>query len=947
MCWCGRADAACTGASPSWAATAWIDVQTCHDNAGFLNGDTITLASGAISATTTFTGTKQFILTGATCTVDANSRATSCPVVITNNVAAGQQVINLTLVANLTTRIHDLEFATGTGTGTTMQLNGASITDSRRIRVDHVKTTNTAGVVFFVYGAYGVIDHSTFAGNVPAYLAQINGNSVAGTYGNDRWAAGALWGTESFLFFENDTFDNSGCFNNLTMLDGRTGGRWVVRYSSIICGLIDGHGTENPHDRGTMATEIYNTIFTFLNNTQMLYQRSGAQTIHDNGIYSPAGPVTANLDNPRLVDSFEVWGMGDGRNQWDVNDAGNPFDTAIVTTGGTSTVTASAESWSVNQWAGYQVRKTGGTSVKTCTGITRIGTTATATCVGHGFANGNLVSVYGTALQTGNLSGYSHIRAISNVAADTFDFTLDGTAGTPANVAGGEILATLGNWSMSIASNTATVLTLNASIYGGGYAIVFQVGDTFEINKITHTLDNIGRTGGSAISDADGPSPPGGWNDQTTIGSYQWANTRCTSSPPTVGCVGTTEVSFSPSQPQITSGVHYFDATARPGYTPYIYPHPLDVSVAPPIASIQFLEAGTDATEDISFYNSSSGTVTSDTTTFYTSPASLKLDTGAGATVAYVEKTNVLNDTGSRLSFRFKINTLPAVDAGNMISVSTGAGAANVWTIQLQSTGKINLNPVGATNSSGTTVLTTNTWNRISINYVITSTTVYQIQLYLNGVLEAIANAGTLTRTGSNTFRIVAAAAWGANRVLNVDDIYIDNGTNLVDPGDIRVTAKLPTTRTHTGYSTLVGSGAVNERPASAANARKAPNSGATVTEGYDIQSAATGDNNILGTIRGYSCWTLTKTDAVGVNAVVMLQCNGFNGSDLGAVLTVNDLIFTSIVTTTDYPTASPMVGQSSLSVAGELPQVEDLGIIVAYTDVGVPGIRALIGVGR
>lgn len=75
--------------------------------------------------------------------------------------------------------------------------------------------------------------------------------------------------------------------------------------------------------------------------------------------------------------------------------------------------------WYLN-WAGGS-----GDSTKTCTGITRSGTTATATVTSHGWSNGNHVNIVGAS--DSNLNGsYS----ISNVATNTFDYTVANTGAT-------------------------------------------------------------------------------------------------------------------------------------------------------------------------------------------------------------------------------------------------------------------------------------------------------------------------------------------------------------------------------------------------------------------------------------------------------------------------------------------------------------------------------------
>lgn len=63
----------------------------------------------------------------------------------------------------------------------------------------------------------------------------------------------------------------------------------------------------------------------------------------------------------------------------------------------------------------------------TLTSITRSGTTATATKAGHGFTNGQSVTISGAAP-----TDYNGTFVISNVTANTFDFTVTGAPATPA-----------------------------------------------------------------------------------------------------------------------------------------------------------------------------------------------------------------------------------------------------------------------------------------------------------------------------------------------------------------------------------------------------------------------------------------------------------------------------------------------------------------------------------
>ena len=82
---------------------------------------------------------------------------------------------------------------------------------------------------------------------------------------------------------------------------------------------------------------------------------------------------------------------------------------------------------------GYKYRLDGGAwsgeygQMKTITSLTRNNTTATAMLAGHGYANGDVVDIYGVPQQE-----YNGTFTIFNVTANSFDFTVPSTAITPA-----------------------------------------------------------------------------------------------------------------------------------------------------------------------------------------------------------------------------------------------------------------------------------------------------------------------------------------------------------------------------------------------------------------------------------------------------------------------------------------------------------------------------------
>jgi hypothetical protein len=156
-----------------------------------------------------------------------------------------------------------------------------------------------------------------------------------------------------------------------------------------------------------------------------------------------------------------------------------------------------------------------------------------------GANSGNTVTVSGANWTTNQWAGYTIRRTSSVCNSNTLN----------------------ASW---IWSNTSNTITYSDSVFNPAQNLSFCAGDTLEFRKVIHALDQPGWTGGSLITGVT-PVRPANWNDQVSAPCYQWNN-------------GT--VLFAPN-----SGVHagdYLDNTPMPGYTPYVYPHPLTKGLPPP-----------------------------------------------------------------------------------------------------------------------------------------------------------------------------------------------------------------------------------------------------------------------------------------------------------------------------------------------------------------------------
>ncbi len=378
---------------------------------------------------------------------------------------------------------------------------------------------------------------------------------------------------------------------------------------------------------------------------------------------------------------------------------------------------------------------------------------------------------------------------------------------------------------------------------------------------------------------------------------------------------------------------------------------------------IKFIEPGSDATFNVAtttnggFWDSKFGSITSDTTQFHSGTRSIKFAVVSGNFLE-IFKNNILADAGRRISFYFFTDTIPANNLSLHIFEIGDSGDNASFGLTLNNAGKLVINDKNnVAQATGTTILSVNTWYRVSMTYTVTNSTTNLITVYLNGIQEVTATnitvvTGTLVfNLGSNNFSFLDTLNFW------IDDIYIDDGQSG-DTGNILVTAKRPFSNgTTNNFTTQIGSGSsgygtghssqVNERPLSTTNGWSMIGAGIAVTEEYNIENQSTGDIDITGsTIVDYIGWAYMSSLS---GETVQMIVNGVNFSQS---ITSTNKMYTKVAGSTSYPAGTGTDIGITTDTSLTTVSLYECGIVVAYITATPPPIISplqslmLLGVG-
>lgn len=319
-------------------------------------------------------------------------------------------------------------------------------------------------------------------------------------------------------------------------------------------------------------------------------------------------------------------------------------------------------------------------------------------------------------------------------------------------------------------------------------------------------------------------------------------------------------------------------------------------------AAIFFLEAGTAATQDLTFWGTvtvgGGGSVATDTGTTRNNARALKI---VGASAAF--STSFSSKTAGRLSAFFQASSvsLQTPILGQMAGVNGCSGlvanTSGFLSAGIDSAGHLQVLAVGAagaqiTKTGAGTVATAAAWHRLSLVSNITSVSNWTATATL---FSADGTTQLDTVTASNADANLLSAAYSnicvasvASQTINISDVYADDSNALTDPGNINVTPKRPAANSTNNFDTAIGTCAnrwdcVNERPLSETKGWQQAGS-TQVAEAYTTDTASGGDTDIsTATIAGYNGWLWARTDNIATTPTTTAVNASTNGAQATA----------------------------------------------------------------
>lgn len=249
----------------------------------------------------------------------------------------------------------------------------------------------------------------------------------------------------------------------------------------------------------------------------------------------------------------------------------------------------------------------------------------------------------------------------------------------------------------------------------------------------------------------------------------------------------------------------------------------------------------------------------------------------------------------------------------------------------------LRLKDAGDFTFDGITVIPPNEWHRIALCFNQNDVDNLDVKLHVDAVEElSLVGRGTSGSGVGGWPDLVNGwiAQPGANQVCWVDQIYIDDVSDLSDPRSVNgkpiwMTAKLPATVNQNNFDTTGGTGAVNERPVNLANYRQ--QAGASQQfQNYTLQAADVGDVDLTGkTLIDTMGWVIAKRGSGPGSTGAGITVNGVHTNI--TLSAVGAGLHKAMVGSSSYPSNAAGIGLRSITTGGADAFLYECGAVIAY----------------
>ncbi len=340
------------------------------------DGDVVLVPAGTASWTSPLVVTKSITIQGATTTDPSlynfgsgmnTSAAYHDQTIILDDVPRttatyGGALVKADLTPTKTFRLTGFTFRAGTvtdnGNNGAIRLNGTC----PAIRIDHCHFSKLlqSNCIHSFGWLYGVIDHCVFDLTGNRFSILVWHDTWGGyTNGEGSWHDPSNWGSEKFMFIEDNILNNTATVQTGGTIDAKQGGRCVIRHNKFNNVGVYTHGTEYNVETGVRAVEVYNNSINWTMGSINAQLRSGTALVHDNNYFGVQPGGSMALASFRQFYYFNTWGGANGKNPWDSNDSAGMYVSGKHTGANSSQKLVVANAgWTAGQWVGYQLINT-------------------------------------------------------------------------------------------------------------------------------------------------------------------------------------------------------------------------------------------------------------------------------------------------------------------------------------------------------------------------------------------------------------------------------------------------------------------------------------------------------------------------------------------------------------------------------------------------------------